>query len=378
MHINKRMAGALGVTCLALGLSGLVATGASAAIGDELVSNGDFGTVNNVALAAGSTSDYQLTHSFNQASSPGGQDMYDPGFYVIGSNPLNYHNSWADMPSDPMMIVNGYTDRDQPLVWEQTVTLEPCSIGTNVKFDFNMNAMNIINPALTDGGAHLRVLLNGTLIGESTINGQPGNIVSFPAADIPYSPTVKIQVLNDSGIYSGNDFGIDDISLKQNGECYTPATAEFNIVPTAPDCDADGFYDFSAFPLDRIGYILSVDSQYHGAGDYVLTATAKTGFLFTGPGDPTVRTSTVTILPRLTVGCCVPTATIHQWYNWTGGPVTSAPSPTDPRWHAVNGDPRSAEHKWENHPTNQPYQTGKPGKADWFKWETIAGHTCNA
>ena len=124
------------------------------------------------------------------------------------------------------------------------------------------------------------------------------------------------------------------------------------------------------FPIDRGNYTLNVDRSYDGPGDYTITAAPDPGYFIDG-----ATTKTVTVRGRLT-DCCEPSAAEHQWYNWTGGPVTSAPAVNDPKWHAVSGNPRSALHKWENHPTNQPYQAGAPGKADWFKWETTQGTVC--
>lgn len=49
---------------------------------------------------------------------------------------------------------------------------------------------------------------------------------------------------------------------------------------------------------------------------------------------------------------------------------------TDPNWHATNGDPQSANHRYENHLNGTPYQVGK-GKGSWFKCFTIPDVSCD-
>ena len=84
---------------------------------------------------------------------------------------------------------------------------------------------------------------------------------------------------------------IDPIGF--NLDCTTHITALFNITPTPPTCLADG--SLPTFPIVRTGYTLTVNHPItDGPGVYIITATAATGYAFSGPGDPFVRTTTVT------------------------------------------------------------------------------------
>jgi hypothetical protein len=69
-------------------------------------------------------------------------------------------------------------------------------------------------------------------------------------------------------------------------DCETPADvpvpALFNVEPTAPTCDTAGSFDTAVFPIDREGYVLTVDRPYDGPGVYTITATAKEGFVIEG------------------------------------------------------------------------------------------------
>lgn len=83
--------------------------------------------------------------------------------------------------------------------------------------------------------------------------------------------------------------------IVEDPACNMEITAVFDVAPTMPTCTADGYLDTSVFPIDREGYVLTVDRPFDGPGDYVVTATAKPGYTIVGP-----TTATVTVLPKLT------------------------------------------------------------------------------
>lgn len=373
--MRKTLLGIAAAAALSVPLLGAVAP-TYAADGEEYIVNGDFSDVGPGGSLVGATTDFALTTSLNQAYTPGTGDMYDPGVYAVASNPNSLHQAWAVFPEgDPQLIANGF-ERTAQTVWQQDITPQTCTTpGSQLTFDFSATATNILPlSAASDGGANISVYVNDTLVGQQDLTGvDPSNPVTFNDAAIPWAATMTVKIVNDGTVYAGNDFAIDDISLIQRGGCTVAAPVVYDVAPTAPSCDADGFLDTSVFPIVRASYFLTVDRQYTGPGVYTITAHAHEGFYI----PEGLETFTVTVLPKRT-NCCIPSVTEHQWYNWTGGPVTSAPAPNDPKWHAVSGDPRSDLHKWENHPSNVPYQAGKPGKADWFKWVTTPGTVCSS
>ena len=52
-----------------------------------------------------------------------------------------------------------------------------------------------------------------------------------------------VSILNNGTAYTGNDFSIDDISLKQVGRCQFPTPVGFDADPTTPACDLVGTFD---------------------------------------------------------------------------------------------------------------------------------------
>jgi hypothetical protein len=97
-------------------------------------------------------------------------------------------------------------------------------------------------------------------------------------------------------------------------ECDIPVTVQFDVPTTAPTCEAGAMFD-AVFPIVREGYTLTVDRPYDGPGVYTITATAAEGYVFSGPGDPTVRTTTVTLAGALTGPCHVGGLTIGYYKN---------------------------------------------------------------
>ncbi|WP_456826734.1 hypothetical protein [Cellulomonas sp. P5_E12] len=162
----------------------------------------------------------------------------------------------------------------------------------------------------------------------------------------------------------------------------TPVAVLFDVAPVPPTCEAAGSLNTSVFPIDRVGYVLTVDRAFDGPGMYTITATAKAGYQFSGPGNPTVRTATVAVLgatgyqsTNRHAPCYTPPpecvdGRVPVWHTWTGGPVTSAPAVNAAGWHATSGNPQSANHVFANHEAGVPYfvSHGSHGKGDWFLW----------
>jgi hypothetical protein len=234
--MRKTILGLVAAAALAVPLVGAVAP-ANAAPGDQLIANGDFSSYGlNGALPAPATTSFEL--AVPGAWGTGTGSMYDPGRYVIGTNPAAVHEAWADFSAanDPMMIVNGFTEGSQK-VWSQTVTAPVCSTpGSKVTYDFTANATNILPPewaaarGLDAPGANIEVKVNGTSIGSQNLTGvNPDQVVQFVGA-VPAAASMEVTLWNNGTAYTGNDFAIDDISLIQRGDCAPPCVVTHNGV----------------------------------------------------------------------------------------------------------------------------------------------------
>lgn len=81
---------------------------------------------------------------------------------------------------------------------------------------------------------------------------------------------------------SGKDISHFSVALVEVPDEDVPVPALFNVTPTAPSCEDAGTFDTTLFPIDREGYVLSVDRAYDGPGEYTITATAKPGYVIEG------------------------------------------------------------------------------------------------
>jgi hypothetical protein len=78
---------------------------------------------------------------------------------------------------------------------------------------------------------------------------------------------------------------------------------------------------------------------------------------------------------------CVPT-TKGVWFNYTGNFAKTGldvnhdgiPDLNDPQWHELPAQP-GGQHDVAVRGFDKPYQTGKPGKGDWFVWKNL-GTVC--
>jgi hypothetical protein len=304
MHI-RRITAALSAACL-VGV-GLVAsaTGANAAIGDEIIVNGDFSDTLPDGSLVGASTEFTLADNTIQGSSYGLNSMYDEGRYVVGTNPYDYHVLWANQPSDnPKMIVNGFTEDNDQIVWEQSNPGLVCPAGDQVTYDFSATVANILPQSqYSDGGAAITVVINDVVVANVDLTDNDGTPVVLEGNLVPAAEIVTLSILNGSTVRIGNDFSLDDISLVQTSDCLTPVPVQFDVPTTLPTCESGAMFD-AVFPIVREGYTLTVDRPYDGPGVYTITATAAEGYVFSGDGDPTVRTTTVTLAGAVTGPQC--------------------------------------------------------------------------
>jgi hypothetical protein len=211
----------------------LVAAPAQAANGDTPL-NITFEHGETTLADVGATTAFDLaTPGQGQSGNAGTGTMYDPNKYTIGTNPRDSHELWADWAgaTDHMLFVNGNTVTDQKVLEVSvpgTVCDNPLS---QVRYTFGANMTNILPLSVAnDGGAAISVLVNGQLIGSTTVlTNDPANQISISGSVQP-AANMTVKVVNDGTAYSGNDFAIDDLTLTQVGECIPPCKDEIKGV----------------------------------------------------------------------------------------------------------------------------------------------------
>jgi len=231
---------------------------ANSADGDTPVNQTFAGATSSTLLSSlGLATDFNRTTLLSQATGPGGGSMWDPGTYVIGTNPNDFHALWVDLPNntDPMLIVNGFQRANQTVL-EATVPGTVCeNPASQVSYTFGANMLNILPLSqFSEGGAAISVFINDQLIGSQTVlSNDPSNKIAITGSAVPAAElTVRIQ--NDATGYSGNDFAIDDLRLTQVGECIPPCEDEVkgvwhnytgNFVKNGLDANQDGIPDLN-------------------------------------------------------------------------------------------------------------------------------------
>ncbi|MDQ6788114.1 MAG: hypothetical protein M3033_15020 [Acidobacteriota bacterium] len=161
----------------------------------NLITNGDFSSGN-----TGFTSSY--TYQTN---------LVPETTYYVGANPRTYHPSWASFGdhttgSGLMMIVNGDTTVGSS-VWKQS----NISVTRNTAYDFSVWAASSYfqNPAVLD------IYINSVLVGTINCTSTTGQWIQTSVLwNSGGSKSATIEIKNRNANAGGNDFVIDDISLR--------------------------------------------------------------------------------------------------------------------------------------------------------------------
>lgn len=197
---------------------------ASPALAANLVVNGDFTAGN-----SGFTSQYAYAPSSGSAGTP-------EGVYLVDTNAANVHPAWFSFGDKTTgtgnyLIVNGATstiDGDSKVAWQQTVTA-----AANTKYFFEAFASNICcNSSFTGSIAPSNLTFtvdNGTTVTTlqtfTTNPAAPGVWVGLSNSFTSGAAgTLTLRIVNSNLASSGNDFGIDNISLSTQTTVPEPAT----------------------------------------------------------------------------------------------------------------------------------------------------------
>ena len=183
-------------------------------VSNNLVKNGDFSAGNTIFTSGYGNSANLATGGFGGGA----------GLYAIGANANTYHsNFWgrdhttgSGTGTSKFMIVNGYGNI---VVWQETVNVLP-----NTDYYFSAWEMNLNN---VGNEADLQFEVNGFPVGitaDLTTAPKPtktseinlANWIRFysqPLWNSGTNTTAVIRIINNTTEFSGNDFGLDDISF---------------------------------------------------------------------------------------------------------------------------------------------------------------------
>ena len=183
---------------------------ASPTFAANLITNGGFESGN-----TGFTSAY--TYVAPLAVPGGGDNMVPENTYTIGTNAFNQHPSWASVgpfAGSNFLIANGSSSNDAA-VWAQTLT--GLTIGTT--YDFSAWAVNVCCNS-TFGGTNVSPLImsvgsggSPTAFASSGVLGATGIWTKFTGSFVANSTSTNLSIFTDVNAASGNDFGLDNISV---------------------------------------------------------------------------------------------------------------------------------------------------------------------
>ena len=184
--------------------------------GDNLVVNGDFEAGN-----TNFTSDYTFMPNsiwgYGQyAISTDGQLVWGTGGHIYG-----YGGSGL------FMLVDGATSPNS-VVWQQTVNVAP-----NTYYAFSAQVVSMLNSYQTNAQALLQFCINGTTIGP--IFHAPGVLNTWVQYyEVWYSgsaTTATLTILNQNTNGTGNDFGLDNITLANLDSCSAESSVTVTVLP---------------------------------------------------------------------------------------------------------------------------------------------------
>lgn len=184
------------------------------AVAQEYVVNGDF--------EAGNTA---FTSEYNYVAGTGPYALYNEGTYTVGSDAASYHKFWANVTghggSGNFLIANGVADGSAASfnVFSQVLT----GLTVGVGYQFSAWATNVCCNETFNGsnGAPFLVSVNGSqplpnsiFITSTTVDTSATGVWTlFSGTFVATASNMTLSIYNSTPLKSGNDFGLDDISV---------------------------------------------------------------------------------------------------------------------------------------------------------------------
>jgi hypothetical protein len=182
----------------------------AAAWAAPVITNGDFSSGN-----TGFTT--SATHTASPCATD--TDLYPEGTYSVSANPNDCHNLYSSFGDHTtgtglMLIVNGTTVAALPDVWIQTVTgwdlTHTYTLGLWARRAYFANPASLSFWIDDDAGFGSPTQLSPSLLVNSPSAWQ--QLTSDPF--VPTATTMYVRIRNATNVAFGNDFAIDDISVR--------------------------------------------------------------------------------------------------------------------------------------------------------------------
>lgn len=182
-------------------------------------------------------------------------DALPEGQYDICTNAYSTHGNFSSCGdhttgSGNYLVVNGATVPNT-IVWSQTVNVKP-----HTEYAFSAWVNNVTTPGLNNEVAYLQFMINGVQVGPifsclTTLKQWANYYEVWNSGD---TTTATIAIVNQNTIGSGNDFGIDDISLAPT-MCHVYDTVAIHVIQTV-----DTFVCENYLPLTWNSHVFTSDS----------------------------------------------------------------------------------------------------------------------
>lgn len=219
---------ALAVAALTAGLS-LAGAASANVVFYEGFNNYTFAIANG-ATSASANDGNSLTTSYSYrvpglGNGPGdANSMYDEGTWTIAANPLSVHNLWVDLGEgydDPMLMLNGKVGANG-VTPAESYTSGAIAVSAG-SYDFSYDLMNLCCNGSGPSGTQsfLQFLYsndNGatftSVLGTDVAPVNPGVFANQTGSfTLASGGQLKIRLVDSQGAASGNDFGIDNITV---------------------------------------------------------------------------------------------------------------------------------------------------------------------
>lgn len=234
----------------------------------NLIPMGDFGAGSvNVSSSSGN---FESDLTFTVATPP------SDGFYVLTNNTSSWGSFadelWIDIsdnspdPNGYMMVIN---QGDRELIYEQRLDL----CGGNA-YNFTFNAINLYEPAkLGDTLPQLQIWANDILIADLGPLPKDARWYNFDARFTAQDGPNTIQIRSQSAVTTGNDYALDNLSLR-----LCTGSLTLNAIEGSPRC-----------PEDNLSLILDT-SQDSLSTIFQLQLSLNNGVSWTNIGSPSNNT----------------------------------------------------------------------------------------